>query len=105
MREVSGREARRPMKGAHPTSHALQRIRERVGVPKRSARRWARLALERGIREVDASEIARTWASAKTRRPGDEVVFYGEFAVLIAPDRSILTVYQAPRRVIESLGG
>lgn len=91
------------MKPAQPTRHALRRIRERVGIPRRSARRWAALALERGVPEVEAGEVARSWASAKVRSPDQEVIFYGGFAVLIAADRRIVTVYHPPRQVIESL--
>lgn len=80
------------------TKHGSNRIRKRVGLPKKAVARTAALALERG-RPIEAfSGGMRRWLSARLtdEKSAALAVVYGEFVYLFAEDHLITTIPLPP---------
>jgi hypothetical protein len=81
------------------TKHAEDRIRKRMGIPKRAVQRTAQLAYDKGEVysdlgvELEKQECTLNWRSV------DLVKVYGEFVFLFDKDATLITVMHKPKHV------
>jgi hypothetical protein len=92
-----------PAPSINVTKHATKRIRERAGINKRSAERFAQNAMERGQTPATLSSCGRIWVEAlglpKTWNP----VIYAGMLFIFTSTYQLMTVYNAPGDVLARL--
>lgn len=86
--------------------HGEKRIRQRVGIPRRSVERLARVILERGTRREAHKGRLRRYLDRKyegtvASKKGSviDVILYGGTIYVIA-DETILTAYKLPSKLV-----
>lgn len=81
----------------HITRHGAERVRERLGVPKRAVARRAALALERGRPREDFSGSFRKYLDAKFRlhHVADNMRVFGNHLFLFQGD-ILITAWTIP---------
>lgn len=86
------------------SDHAAKRIRQRVGIPKRSVQKWAERAWREGLPMSDGGTLGR-YMRTKWHRGGEHGTWraYGSHALLC--NKGILvTVMSIPGHVVASGG-
>jgi len=82
------------------TKHAEQRVRERCGCNKKSVKRMAQRAYDKGLRTEDTKGAVRAWLDDKQAKHADNeaIRLYGDKAWMFAnPSQPILlTILQIP---------
>ena len=84
--------------------HALQRLRERCGLNKKSAERLAQKAYEKGIRHGQTKGNLNKWVTAQHFKNEniDNLIIYGDNLYLF--DGEILvTVFRVPNNLLKNL--
>ncbi|MBR3357205.1 MAG: hypothetical protein IKG46_05180 [Solobacterium sp.] len=83
------------------SSHGIDRIVQRVGINKSSARRLAERALERGYTLDDLKGSLGIWVKAKVHADDPEhPIVYGDKLFLFSSDYVLITVMQLPSGMI-----
>lgn len=82
--------------------HAEQRIRKRLGLPRRAVARWLAQADQQGLRRPRMSGGLRAYCDelAHKRAYACDVMLHGG-VVLLVRDRRVVTVWQVPKRLEE----
>ena len=80
------------------TNHATARIRERNGIPKKSAERIANIALEKGLKHSQLTGTLRKWADELYFKQylASNMRLYGDIMYLFAKDNILITVIKVP---------
>ena len=87
------------------TDHAIDRVKERMGLKKNAAERMARKALVLGLRSEDvAGEVAGYISSKEIAGDGVFVRIYGEYAYVFGHNKKqeacvLITVYRLPSAI------
>lgn len=80
------------------TYHAMQRIKERVGLPKRTVQRTAKKAFEDGLSYIHTKGNLRNYFEYlyKKTLKTPNIRIYGEFVYLFSKDNVLITVFGLP---------
>lgn len=80
--------------------HAKQRIKERIGVPKKSTERTFELALKRGLHHRDATGNLHKWMTSQiTNKKGVQGVIYNQKLFLYNSKEILITVITVPNNL------
>ena len=85
------------------THHAKQRIVERVGIPRKAAQRYARLAMERGYELSEIKGPLVFWVRNRLYdSEGEELrpPVYGDKLFLFTEEYTLITVLQIPSGIL-----
>lgn len=82
------------------TRHARQRMRERLGLPKRAVQRHAQRAYDEGLHHGGVSGAAGRYLDALyfKNRCANDLRVYGEFVFVFA-NGVLITVHEIPNRL------
>lgn len=85
---------------ANVSYHAADRIHERCGIRKKSAKRCMELALDRGQHYTKTKGPVRRWLEDQIKDSDKQVYAYGDKAYIFSPNGLVLiTVLQMPPEI------
>lgn len=82
------------------TYHAADRIHERCGISKKSAKRCAELAATRGQHYTETKGPVRKWLEDQIREDGRQIYVHGDKAYIFADSLVLVTVLQLPPEIV-----
>lgn len=94
------------MKDVRVSRHARDRIKERVGIPKKSSDRLVERVLERGVERHQTKGRLHKWLTSKyhdsPRKDLTRIYVYGDKAYIIA-GTTLVTVIQIPQDIVKDM--
>ena len=85
------------------SNHAKQRLKERCGTKKSSAKRMASLAASRGVERSNTKGPLRRWLDAKYTSENGQVIAYGDKAYIFSDQMVLITVMQIPAPITKKM--